>query len=966
MFRAGWFAGCFALLGACSPIAPPPPPPRADVKPAKAEAAPPSAAPRPRTAEDWLALAGEAQKLGKLDVANAHRGQAYTIAPKPETLRLWLEGLLAAGEHTQLRRVWADTRAVAAKGGADLVARLDAQIAALPAAAPAATLAPAPVSAALRAAYEAELDGRLDDAAAAFDKALGSWAPAASATSATPDPYHLVHAADLWWQKGDTLRARQAWSKARVLFREAGAWSEVVPVHRWHTVQTAFHGDKLALVRLLQPIDSPSNAMGELSLWSLSPSARPVLRSFSATSSMVSAFSGDGRLVLQAEGGTVVVKDSLAGTVLRRIDTGLEGLRVLGAVGGGGSLSILAAAGPHVTLWNGHGDLASKHEIEGKTPTISRVYRMDGDGMHDNILRDSPTWIVSAAVSPDLRFVAAGGSDSKVRIFDRTTGAKRTLEITWKYTEHRHMGGNPDRNEPLDMGFTAKGDRLVVAYRRGNLVTWDTSTGAKVAAVPPTCSLAEGTIMANRYAAQGEKARVPTAEDLESCGHATAARLSPDLRSIVTAGSGVRVRSVASGASAAFLIADGLPDDQLAWSPSGALAMVDLYGTVATWSPGDKAARTLVPKADSGPIDPKLSANGRFLSFDVNDRDVVWDLVARKQLPLPARRGALLALSADGKLAAIREKTAVELRTLESGEVLVRQPVPDNERAWATIAEDGKKALLLVEQYPKQTIVLCDLEQRKCAPTAWPSAGGLPLLSADSRWLAMADPDGATHVRELATGKSVLDLGKDVRNVAFSRDGGTVAWVLHPDRSVRRVKANVRRLDARDGAPVPEIGAEGWPQDLAVSADGSDVWVLLEGSLIRWQPGVDSGTEYKEPALILAHRIAVSDSGKTLLLEGYDHVSIRSTGKDVPPLAKLYPLLSGGFLTVSAAGALDGSSDAPANVVTRFTREKETLVFDGLLGWDAAHVEGVLPRALEGESAPPPIATANGDGVTSL
>jgi hypothetical protein len=183
---------------------------------------------------------------------------------------------------------------------------------------------------------------------------------------------------------------------------------------------------------------------------------------------------------------------------------------------------------------------------------------------------------------------------------------------------------------------------------------------------------------------------------------------------------------------------------------------------------------------------------------------------------------------------------------------------------------------------------------------------------------------------------------------------------------VRRVKARARGLDAAAGAQTREIAAEGWPQHIALSADGSDVWVLLQDSLVRWKPGIDSGVEYKDTSFILPHRLSVSENGKTLLMEGYDHVAIHSTGKDVRLLAKLYPLLSGGFLAVSAAGAIDGTPEAPEHVVTRVTRDQETLVFDGLLGWDAAHVDGVLERALEGESAEPPIFTGNGGGVTSL
>ena len=963
MRRTSSLLGLLSLLGACSPASPPPPSPPAHPAPS----APASAKPavelgaivtpdpdRAPTAADWLALADEAQKQGVLDVANACRGRAYALTQSPQTLLAWIDGLLGDGERDLARRVWADTRATALqKGGADIVRQIEGHLNGLPRVQPPSALAPSSVPAPLRAAYEIEGGGRPDDAATAFENALGN----------APDPFYLAHTADLWWQKGDKLRARRGWSSARVLYREAGAGFELVPVRTWYTRQATFVGGKLALVRFLQPIDSPSSAMSEVSLWSFAPAVGPVIR-FRAPSPLDHVvFLEDGLHLLHEERGTIVMRDMLSGVEVKRFETGEKELGIVIASGAGDALHVLGASGSRVGLWNRKGEPIGKYELEGTTPTITRVYRAGHGTRHDNILKDAPTWAVSAAISPDRRFVAAGGSDSKVRLFDRRTGQTRLLSFTWSYEERRLMGGNPDLNEPLDMRFSAKGDRLVVVYGHGEMITWSTSDGKKLRTIDARCTVEEATAIANQYVGPGEPRRVPTKEEIAGCGGAVSALLGQDLGLVATTASGVRIRRVDSGAPAAMLADKDLPDQYLTWSPVGRLAMANLYGAVALWSPGDRSARLLVPPSPSGPIDPHITSNGRFVTFQVDRRDFAWDLVAKKQLSLPA---GFLSLSSDGKIAARRASDAVELQDIGTGAVVLRHPLPNGDTAWVQFPSRGKKALLTVQHYPALALLICDLEASRCTPATFASGQGARAISGDGRWVAAEAQDHTLHVWEASSGKSVLDVGKNIRSVAFSPGGDTFAWIEHPDPKVRRVKAKASRFGGGGDAKVQEIEVEGWPTDIATSADGSEIWVLLEGSLHRWKPGVDTGVEIKETELHGARRMQLSDDGKAVLLTGYDRITVRSTGAGVEPLAVLYPLLSGGFLTVSHAGAVDGSAEAPEHVATRVTRKKEVLVFDGVFGWDAAHVEGVFARALAGQDVEPPVPGANGSSVVGL
>jgi WD40 repeat protein len=938
----------------------------------KAVVAPPATTVREEpeiTAADWLRETEEAQKLGITDVASACRGRAYAMEHDIPTLVAWVDGLIASGENEMARRVWHETRLTAGqKGGEELLKRIDERIAALPKAAVAPPpLAPVSVAPSLRAAYQAELDDKIGDAASIFEKELAD----------APEPYHLAHAASVWWQKGDAVAARKGWAAARIALREAGASFKLVPVTTWFTEKAAFHGEKLAMLRLLQPIEATDPTMSEFQLWSLGASPKRLLRSYSAASLRNIAFSDDGQWLLQADGGALLVKDVLSGVVLRRIETGEKELGPFVVAGSGEKLHVLSTAGSVVKLWNAKGEVQNEYVLEGTTPTITRVYRAGHGTMHDNILRNEPTWAVSAAISKDLRFVAAGGSDSKVRLYDRTAKTTRMLEYKWSYEERRHMGGNPDLNVPIDMRFTDRGDQLLVVYRHGQIITWGTQNGQKRRTVEGQCSVEEATLAVNQYTGPNDPRRAPTAEDRESCGRPVAARFDGALKSIATTGSGVRVRDVATGKGEAFLLGEVLSDQNLIWSPGGTLALVNIYGAVTTWSHGDKAlTRTVVADAP-GPIEPHFTDSGRTLWFAEQETSYVWDLVAGKQRTFPGHwRTPLLGLSSDGKLLVRRAADAVEFLDLEADRTVMKQPVPADQRAYAEVAANGKKVLLRVEQYPAMSALLCDTAAASCAPAGYLSGSGAAAISADGRWIAAEAKSGEMKVWDASNGAAAATLGKGIQQVAFSRDGSAVAWIEHPDREVRHVIAHHLRLRGEGAKPEEKTGEkapatqdlpiDGWPGDVALSADGAEVWVLLQGSLVHWKPGVDSGTKFEDIGIIPARHVQVAENGKTVFLTGYDRVAVRANDESLRPLASLYPLLSGGFLVVSADGAVDGSKDAAEQLVTRVTRGGEVLAESGWLGWDAAHVEGLLARAVAGKSVQPTVPGANGSAATSL
>ena len=62
--------------------------------------------------------------------------------------------------------------------------------------------------------------------------------------------------------------------------------------------------------------------------------------------------------------------------------------------------------------------------------------------------------------------------------------------------------------------------------------------------------------------------------------------------------------------------------------PDGTLALVDLYGAVATWR-RDQGLVQRVPPSPSGPVDPFISRDGRVMRAQEVTREHVWDLHTR-------------------------------------------------------------------------------------------------------------------------------------------------------------------------------------------------------------------------------------------------------------------------------------------------------------------------------------------------
>lgn len=882
----------------------------------------------------WTRLADEAAALGSDDVAAGLRGQAFRGEPTRARLAAWIDALVAGGELRRAREGLAEARALGERrGDRGLVADVEARLRRLPAAREGPIAAPS-LTPEQRAAYAAEAAGRPGEAASAL------------AAAHAGEPVHLARAGSLQARRGERAAARRLWAAARAGLYERGADTRIEAVETWFTTTFGWSGDEMAVMRLYSSLETLQDQVGALELFAPTRAGVSAGRTFYfARPSHVLAFGGDG--FVRDEEGALVLTDLLSGTQARA--QARPGGRVTQVVtsGAGDDLLVLAIGEDGAGLFDAKGERLTRFALSGTTPTITRVYFDAGE--HDNILEDSPTWPVALAMTDGAGLVAVGGSDSKVRVFERSGRPLALLAFEWKYSERRHMGGNPDQNVPLSLRFDAD-ERLVAVYTRGDIYVWDPRTGKPVQHHSGRCTPEEGAARRALHKNPGE----PSEEDLLACGHATVGHISPDATTVVTGGalSGFRVRSVADGRTRYFAAGNALPDRALALSGRGAVGMVDLYGAAAVWRPGAAEAEVLRPASDAGPVTPTLSRDGRILRSSSVKREVFWDLATRRQLPVTRDGERLLAVSEDMRWAAVQRPGAVEVREVLTGEARFTREI-GAVSAYALVTAGGRASIHLSDGTGKLDVILVAPDGTS---TTQVMQGETPsALSEDGRWLATIEYVGGaarTRVRSLKMAGRVVHTLAGTRHLTFSRDGGRMAWFVQAGRGPQ----TTLRERAIEGDDLRELELSGFPEHLEYTADGAEVLALLEsGRLTRWRPASGGREEHADVSLILPGAAALADDGRTLQLSGYGQLQLRRNDAGLRRVATLYALLSGGWLVISRSGAVEGSDDAVRSLVTRARQGATTLVFDGELGWDGAFVAGTLRRALAGEDTRPPV-----------
>lgn len=910
------------------------------------------------TAPCWQARAKRSADRGVIDVAAAYLGRAYTAQPTADTLGAWLDALVGTGQWRRAHQALAEARAHAlTHGDTAMRALVDQHIAHL---SPAGLDRPIPALAAtdeIRAAAAALDAGDVPTALALYT---------AQATS-SPHPVHWTRVGDLAWRTGDRVRARRAWARARILLDEHGAPLQLGVVTKWYTSRVFWIRDRLAMLQYWRSadIERQGPSASHLTVWNPDDGTAP-LRTLILPERANTAFpSADGRLLFEQNAGVVRLLDTATGLEQNRFSIRPEGVIDLVTSGDGDSVHVLLATEHGAALYTGDGTLLDTWTLQGTTPTITRVYRKGRGTRHDNILNNSPSWPVSLALSDDARWVAIGGSDSKIRLIDRKSGKTRRLAYKWTYKERRHRGGNPDHNRPLALRFVDGARTLISIFARGDMFRWRTRDGKPIRRIDGRCTDAEATPLVNQYNGPDDPVAAPTQEQRQACGRALHALLSRDGRLAVTStGSGFRVRDTRAGQSVAMVVHSDVPDDMLAMSASGRLATSDIYGRPTLWTVGQKPAPMLDGGVESGPLDPKISANGRMLTFSLTAGTRVWDLLENR--PLAENLDAderILAVSSDGANTVVKSTSGIELRTMSVQSVLLNSDTALYPSA--SFSASGERVLVSGQAASGRAAVVYDLRHKTRVELALPRDSNYPKLSADgSRVLAFGRRQ-PVRVWQADTGAQIYAGKASVLTATLSHDGLALAWIENSSTGQPVAVARYTRLPTRrppqpgvaqSPSTTERIEIPGWAKNVRFSPDGDELLVTTQRQMVRWRPEIGSHRTYDEKIYkSYANRVRYSSDGSLLFFEFFGRIDVHHNDDSMTQIASLYPLLSDGWLARSADGAVDGSTGAIDNTMTQAGADTDRLVHTGYLSWDRFAVPGVYEAALDGESLKPPL-----------
>lgn len=861
-------------------------------------------------ADCWSGRADAAVGFGNLDVAASHREQAFLLAPTAARLNAWIDALIVVGA---LRR--AREGLIRARGRSrEIDAAVDRRLAALPAVLAVQEVARTELTPALTAAYTAEVLGRWDEAAELF------------AAAGSEDPVHLARAGMAEARRGSWVAARTAWAAARTRFLERGASVVVAPIEPGHVMTADWRGDELATLWSwgMRDVDD-WREIGVLELRAPVVGA-PARRMYLPGESEVLAFTADGRSFLIEEDGKIVMRDLLSGTTRRVV--AVEGyMRELAITGVDEDLRVLAIVGREAILWGARGQQLASFRLPGEETTAVKI-----------------------AMTAKATLVAVAALDGTIHVFDRVRATSTVLPARLKQVKDED--DDPPEQRLVALGFDGK-ERLVALYEHGEIVLWEPRSGQALAQHAGRCTAAEV------EAGQSELAR---------CREGWVGTIGADGSVTTQLGNrGYRVRSAETGQTRMFGGAD-MPAHHVMLSRSGLVGMVDFKGSTAVAGPGGRVDRL------AGEIDlrhprefSRITSDGRVLHFRVGGRDHLWDLLARRRLPVT--RGPeekLLALSNDGRFAAIeRGYETVEVRATDTGTPLFARPF----KGWvyalvansghAVFHEEGREDAVKMIARPDGTSVGLEIAEMPLA------------ISDDGEWLVSV---GATRttVRRLAAPETIVHtLDRVAVGAAFSRDGTQLAWF---DRGEAQVRVGVLRLaGSRERR---ELQLREWPLEVTFSADGREVWMLFDnsGEFVRWWPATGKLRKIEQDSLRLAKGVVASADGATMLMASFNRVQVRVNDRGMRRIGAVHSLMSGGWLAVSASGAIDGSEDAPAMTVTRVVEAEEERpvsepgaplqllvgweraeVYGGRLGWDGAHVPGVAARLLAGEDVAAPV-----------
>jgi WD40 repeat protein len=918
-----WFVATMGLAASnCSPAAP-----TTRAAPVAASAPAPASEPlRCATVSCWQARAGHTLEAGIADVGAAELGRAFELSADPAILEQWVRALHASGQLREARRVLGRATEDPA-----LHQAAEQLLTSLP-------NAPAP-------APSGAIDPHFESALVALDAGQLDEALRQLQAIERPTPVTLAELGDLLDRRGDRAAARAAYARARIAIDQRGASLQLLATDRWRLDGVMWQNGKLVVSRSLEPAGHHDLRFRQIETWSPN-SPRAPRRITRLPQRRGLRPSSDPTRVIAFDGDRIELRDATTFAVLESFLVAGKRVGPIASIGTGDDLELAVAVGSEVLLLDPHGKQRARFGIEGRTPTVTRVYSGHSTH-HDNILGETASYVVTLALSPDGRYLAAGGSDAKVTLFDRR-GGKRVLTGDWPFDDHRMMGGNPNLNVPIAMRFD--GDALVVVHRWGDVIRWRAANGGKIHHHDGRCNDGQAQRVANRFTAPGA-ANAPITDDHRGHCSGSPAVLSADARQLATVSFGdLHVRRLPDGAPLALELGQDMLGNHLAFSPGGRLAVASYEGRVAIWT-ASAGLKTMLAKRSSGPLSPHLTSDGRYLTVEAaGNNATLWDLREGVRM-----RPSLYGAAEGASMLAVHPRWGVVTQGPQGVEL-------HRGRARQRLAKRARAARFFGDRLV--------LDQGGCAVEVFrvdgdgaestgefECRGGVALktgmhnrlLSVDGTALQVWDLDKAALVRTITASQRV-------HSAALAPYGRYVVWLEQGKKP--NVSLHLRALHGATSDSTSDKRRElaGWASGVAVAPNGKRVVVLLQHGIAFYEPERDALDERRVSWAIPANRLHFSDDGRLLIVENYDAIDLRLATGVMSRVATLHTTTPDEWLVQSASGAVEGSPGAANEVLGHAVGppdSKERHLISGRAVWDRFFVAGTYRAALAGESLAP-------------
>jgi RNA polymerase sigma factor (sigma-70 family) len=546
-----------------------------------------------------------------------------------------------------------------------------------------------------------------------------------------------------------------------------------------------------------------------------------------------------------------------------------------------------------------------------------------------------------AVVSADGALLVSQGQDGTIRIWETATG-KELRRIDLPATPVAELALSPG------------GKQLAVRAFGGTIRLWDTATGREVRTLgkkadPPAAGAGAVAVAGVPFVPGPSMSFSPDGKTLAFAGPDPEDPKSGAVVKIWDTATGRKLRRIADPDAAALVAVPRFAPDgkALAWAKSDGTIRVIELATGKEFHvlkcPGEKPRGFLMMNFAFSPDSKTLVAQS-----PLDSELLVWDTATGKELRRfrrPANRfglagatSGLLAVSPDGRLLAVGSGDhAVHLLDAATGKELGGTAGHRSAVVSVRHAPDGKTVTTTSEDGTiRGWDALTGEELRRVTLAEGSNAYA---LSADGRMLAVAQTDGAIHLRDVGTNKELQTI--DARNggvasLAFAPDGKTLAvygttnkevviW-LHDTRTgkeLRRIPIPTPAEEQAGVVSLPFTTVTG----IVFTRDGKALASLISPrTLGLWDVGTGrelQRIEAPDKRSILG--VAFTGDGRSLALDlGEDVLTLIEvyTGKERRHYGKVRPRpdaaqAAGGGVAVAGVAVGAGFSGAPMALWTR-------------------------------------------------